>query len=56
MEEGVVRCDSCKKIVASIRASRQVFDVYRDEGERFCKIECAECRPSVLKTEYERTV
>jgi len=44
IEKGEVNCDSCKKEIAKIKASRQIFDVLREDGERFCSIICNQCQ------------
>lgn len=51
MQDGKIECDQCKKVLATIRASRQVFDALNaptfegkpPECERFCIVTCLDC-------------
>lgn len=40
---GTVSCDRCKAELASIRASRDVFEVLQEDGERFATVRCVAC-------------
>ena len=52
MQLGKVECDNCKKYLAYIRASEQVFTVLIEEA-RFVSTLCSDCHKPDLKDEKQ---